>query len=228
MLKLLISKMFLISSFAIWGSALAQETDFSDETVVHVLDEPRHRTVLQDGQFIMIDMQLRPGDESLLHTHDQAIMINYISEPEGPQFGRLDVNIDYATEEFIHKINNPGSYLYQVIAILHNGNGEPLNNNDEPSGMELEPEIENNWFRAYSFVLTPGQSTLTQQHINPTVIVQGTEGLAHVSREDGITRELSHPGDWAYRIAGSSFRVTNVGNSPVTIAINEVRLQNSR
>ena len=31
--------------FTNWSMATAQQTDFSNEKVVHLLDEPRHRTV---------------------------------------------------------------------------------------------------------------------------------------------------------------------------------------
>ncbi len=225
----LILSLLLICGLASWQPAVAQqEGEFAGERIVHVLDEPRHRTVLQEGQLYMIDMQLRPGDESLLHQHNQAILINYISRPEGPQFGQLNVVTEYATEEFIHKIVNPGPYLFRVIALIHDGNGEPINTNDAPQGMELAPEIENNWFRAYSIKLAPGEATLTQQHTNPTVIIQGTGGLTHVTREDGITRELTRSGEWAYRNAGASYQISNVGDSPVVITVNEFRLQHSK
>ncbi len=221
----ILSLLLLISSLTSWQSALAQESEFAGEKIVHVLDEPRHRTVLQEGQLYMIDMQLNPGDASLPHRHDQAILLNRISNPDGPQLGIIDAITSYASETYTHKIENNGTYQWRILAFIHDGNGEPVRANDRPTGMQQEPELEDNWFRSYRIELAAGETTLTQRHHNPTVIVQATEGLAHVSREDGITRELAQPGDWTFRDAGASYRITNVGNSPIIINVNEVRLQ---
>ncbi|PCJ40148.1 MAG: hypothetical protein COA71_11605 [SAR86 cluster bacterium] len=216
----------LCSAFAM--NATAQQNAFAGEKIVHVLEEPRHRPVMQEDQFTVFDMQLRPGDASLPHIHNQAILLNRISNPEGPQYGIVEAITDYATETYTHKIENSGTYLWRIIGVIHDGNGEPLNPNDTPTGMTLEPEVEDNWFRAYRIELAPGESTLTQTHSNPTLIVQVTEGLMHVSREDGLTRELAQPADWAYRDVGSSFSITNVGDIPVAVAINEIRIQGAK
>ena len=224
----LILSLFLFSGLIGWQSALAQQDEFPGEKIVHLFEEPRHRTVFQKDQLYLINMQLRPGDESLPHTHDQAILLTYISRPEGPQFGELRTNIDYVTEAFTHKINNPGPNLFHILALVHDGNGVPIDNNDSPTGMQIEPDIENNWFRAYRFELAPGETTLTQHHINPTIIALGTEGTAYVSREDGITRELTQPGDWTFRDAGASYRITNVSDMWIAVIVNEGRLQHSK
>lgn len=223
--KTLIVSALLMSSFACWHTTFAQSDEFIGEKIVHVLDEPRHRTVLQEGQLYMIDMQLNPGDTSFPHMHDQAILLNRISSPEGPQYGLIESITDYASETYTHKIENNGTYQWRILAFIHDGNGEPIRPNDRPAGMEREPELEDNWFRSYRIELAAGETTLTQLHHNPTVIVQADEGLAHVSREDGITRELTQAGDWAFREAGASYRITNVGNDPVIINVNEIRLQ---
>ena len=209
-----------------WFSAQAQQEEFPGERIVHLFDEPRHRPVRQEGQLYLLDVRIKPGDLSFPHTHDQAILLTYISLAGGPQNGRVAVNTDYASEALTHKVGNDGPGLFHIIALVHDGNGVLISNNDAPTGMGMAPEIENNWFRSYRYELAPGESTNLQSHINPTFIVQGNEGIAHVSREDGITRELAHPGDWAFRAAGSSYEITNVGDTPVAIIVNEGRLQN--
>lgn len=219
-----------IFATALLGSAasftlFAQQDEFPGERIVHLFDEPRHRPVRQEDELFLLDVRLKPGDISFPHTHDQAILLTYISLAGGPQNGRVGVNIDYASEAFTHKVSNDGPGLFHIIALVHDGSGEPVTNNDQPTGMETEAEIENNWFRSYRYELAPGESTALQTHINPTFVVQGSEGIAHVSREDGITRELAHPGDWAWREADSSYQITNVGDAPVAIIVNEGRLQ---
>ena len=208
-----------------WSTATAQQEEFPGERIVHLLDEPRHRPIRQEDDLYLLDVRLKPGDESFPHTHDQAILLTYISLAGGPQNGRVGVNTDYATEALTHKVSNAGPGLFHIMALVHDGSGELQSGNDEPSGMAVEPEIENTWFRSYRYELAPGESTAMQTHVNPSFIVQGTEGIAHVSREDGITRELAHPSDWAFRKAGSSYQITNVGDSPVAIIVNEGRLQ---
>lgn len=206
-------------------TSLAQQDEFPGERIVHLFDEPRHRPVRQEGELFLLDVRLKPGDISFPHTHDQAILLTYISLAGGPQNGRVGVNTDYASEAFTHKVSNDGPGLFHIIALVHDGSGQPVSDDDQPQGMNAEPEIENNWFRSYRYELEPGETTALQSHINPTFIVQGSEGIAHVSREDGITRELAHPGDWAWREANSNYQISNVGDSPVAIIVNEGRLQ---
>ena len=172
-----------------------------------------------------MDVRIKPGDESFPHTHDQAILLTYISLAGGPQNGRVGVNTDYATEAFTHKVSNAGPGLFHIMALVHAGSGQPVSDNDLPSGMQVAPELENPWFRSYRYQLAPGESTALQSHINPSFVILGSEGLAHVSREDGVTRELAHAGEWAWREQGSTYQITNVGDTPVAITVNEGRLQ---
>lgn len=207
-------------------AAYSQQEDFPGETIVHLFDEPRHRPVRQEGDLHLLDVRIIPGTVSFPHIHDQAILLTYISLGAGPQNGRVGANIAYASEPLTHKVRNDGPGMFHIIALVHDGSGQPVSENDQPSGMSIEPEIENSWFRSYRYELEPGESTSMQTHSNPTFVVLGTEGVAHVSREDGITRELARPGDWAWREPGSSYQLTNVGDSPVAIIVNEGRLQN--
>ena len=71
--------------------------------------------------------------------------------------------------------------------------------------------------------LQPGKSTEMQTHPNPSLIVQTGEGLLHVTREDGITNELTSMGSWAWRNANSTYQIRNMGTTPVKITISEAR-----
>ena len=209
----------------LWQSALAQQIAFDGERVVHLLDEPRNRPVRQHGQLYLLDVRLKPGDESFAHVHDQAILLTYISLSGGPQHGRVGVNIDYASDPLTHKVSNDGPGLFHIMALVHDGSGELISDNDEPSGMEIAPEIENAWFRSYRYELAPGETTTMQRHINPSFVILGNEGTVHVSREDGLARELAYAGEWAWREQGSAYQITNVGDSAVAITVNEGRQQ---
>ncbi len=105
-----------------WQTACAQQNAFDGERVVHLLDEPRHRPVRQHGHLYLLDVRLKPGDESFAHVHDQAILLTYISLSGGPQNGRVGVNIDYATDPLTHKSVTTGrvfftSWLLSTMAL---------------------------------------------------------------------------------------------------------------
>lgn len=205
------------------GVLTAQQSELAGEKVVHLLDEPRHRTVRAEGGLFLLDVQINPGDISFSHVHDQAILLTYISAGSGPRGGEVSSIPEYASEPYTHKVGNDGPGLLRIIALVNDTEGKLSVNADAPSGIEQDADILNPWFRSWHISLPAGAATELQTHYNPTVIVQGSEGRLHVSREDGLTRELAAPGEWAWRDAGSAFRIHNVGDSEVSLAINEGR-----
>jgi hypothetical protein len=191
--------------------------------VVQILQEPRHRTVHRDGDIYVLDIQINPGDMTLQHTHDAPILYNFISSGKGPSGGRVSSNTDYVVKNFTHRVENEGPGLFRIIALTNYGPPIADSKVDRPTGMSGDPEVENAWFRAYPIALEPGKSTELQTHLNPSLIVQLGEGLVHVSREDGITSELTSMGSWAWRNARSAYQIRNVGTVPVKLVINEAR-----
>jgi quercetin dioxygenase-like cupin family protein len=209
------------------GRVTAQEAAGQDpwagQRVVNIKQEPRHRTVHRDGDILLLDVQINPGDTTLPHTHDSAIMYTFISNGEGPLNGRVSANTDYVKENFTHQVSNEGPGLFRIIALANYGPGQTALTMGRPSGLSGEPQLENEWFRSYRVELAPGASTPLHTHGNPSVVVQVSDGLAHVTREDGITAELDAMGDWAWRDANSAFAVKNMGSTPVSVVINEAR-----
>lgn len=212
------------------GSAAepAQKPAGDPNRIVKILQEPRHRQVQRDGDIYVLDIQINPGDMTLQHTHDAAILYTFISSGNGPSGGRLNSNTDYVAKNFTHQVSNEGPGLFRIIALTNYG--PPINDlkSDRPSGMNADPEVENPWLRAYSVTLQPGKSTDLQVHQNPSLVVQTGEGLLHVTREDGITTELASMGSWAWRSAKSKYEVRNVGATPVKITISEARRSESK
>ena len=72
----------------------------------------------------LLDVRLKPGDESFAHVHDQAILLTYISLAGGPQNGRVEVNIDYASDPLTHKVSNdgPGCFTSWPLSTTAPGN----------------------------------------------------------------------------------------------------------
>jgi hypothetical protein len=191
--------------------------------IVRILQEPRHRQVHRDGDIYVLDIQINPGDMTLQHTHDAAILYNFISTGTGPADGRVSSNTEYVTKNFTHQVSNEGPGLFRIIALTNYGPPIADLKSDRPTGMSNDPQIENAWLRAYTITLEPGKSTEPQMHRNPSLIVQVGEGLVHVTREDGLTTELTAMGTWAWRNARSTYQVRNIGAAPVKIVINEAR-----
>ena len=217
-----VTSTFLTRNQMLWTEVAAQQTDFSDKKIVHLLEEPRHRTVHNEGDLYLLDVQVNPGDISFAHLHDQPILLTSISSGSGPSNGNVRAIPEYYNEPLIHKVSNDGPGLLRIIAFVNGGDG--LNNNsDAPSGVNQEPTVFNPWFRSYRIELGPGEQTELQTHNNHTVVVQGSPGIVHVTREDGFARELDSAGDWEWRKPGSPFLVKNMGSSRVIVAINEGR-----
>lgn len=206
------------------GAAHAQSAsadpapEFDPVRTVNILQEPRHRTVLHDGNLRLLDVQINPGDTTLPHTHDSAILYTFISNGEGALNGRVSSTTSYVEEQFTHRVNNPGPGLFRIIALANYG---PAIVATDAAQIDVSPQLENDWFRSYRLELAPGQSSASYLHSNPVVIVQVSDGLLHVSRADGITHELKAMGDWAWREAGASYQIHNRSAQPVSVVINE-------
>jgi quercetin dioxygenase-like cupin family protein len=212
-------------AFLVVGGAVLAGAELEAQRVVHILDEPRHRTmyVHGDGQVRVIDVQINPGDTTLMHTHDSAILYNFISQGSGPANGRLSSVTSYVEEPFTHAVNNQGPNLFQIIAMPHFGPGISDLTADRPEALSAEPDLENPWYRSYRIELAPGEETPPLRHYSPVLIVQVTQGKTHVTREDGITAELTQMGHWAWRNRESGYVIRNVGAVPLAVNVNEAR-----
>jgi mannose-6-phosphate isomerase-like protein (cupin superfamily) len=218
-----VSSWWVVPPFLFAAALLLAPKALLAQRVVHILEEPRHRTVWQDGDVRVLDVQINPGDTTLAHTHDSPIMYTFISSGSGSSNGRVSSNTNYASEPFTHSVSNAGPGLFRIIAIAHFGPGDPAVGGSRPDGLAGDPQLENQWFRSYRVELAPGQETTVHRHRNPALIVQVTEGSTQVTREDGITAELTRMGDWAWRNAESPYRIKNVGTAPLSVVVNEAR-----
>jgi len=208
--------------FANWSKVIAQQTDFSDEKIVHLLDEPRHRTVHNEGNMYLLDVQVNPGDISFAHVHDQPILLTTIRTGAGPTEAPVRSIPEYYSEPLTHKVSNDGPGLLRIIAFVNGGDGVE-GFGDSPTGMSKDADLLNPWFRSHQIELGAGEQTNLQTHNNHTVIVQRSEGVVHITREDGLTHELNAAGEWEWRNPGSTFLIRNMGNTSVIVAINEAR-----
>jgi len=191
--------------------------------VVHILDEPRHRTVYQQQNIRLLDIQINPGDTTLPHTHDNPILYTFISNGEGPLGGRLSSATRYVEESYTHRVTNEGPGLFRIVALASFAEPASTGIDDLPSGLPSEAELENDWFRAWRITLQPGERSSEIEHVNPAFVVQvSSEGRVHVERKDGVTAELLTPGDWS--APGQGYVLYNPASEPVDLVVKEARV----
>ena len=204
------------------GRSQTEDSSSLESETVHLLDEPRHRTFYHEGDLYLLDVQLNPGDESLEHIHDQAILLTRLSSSSGPLKGEVSSITEYASSPFTHSIRNQGDYLLRILALVNSSLGS-VQQDDLPTGLNVLPQLEDQCFRSYRLELEPEESTPTIRHQNSGFITQVSPGIIHIEREDGITEELRRSGDWEWQRGEIAYRLTNVGNDPVSVVINEAR-----
>lgn len=198
-------------------------SELAAQRVVPVNLEPRHRQVRIEQDMRLLDVQIQPGDTTLNHTHAEPIMYTFISSGTGSSNGRVTSNIQYVEEPFTHQVTNDGPGLFRIIALAHYGDPVDDGVDRRPTGLSGEPQLENPWFRSYRLELAPGQQTDVIEHSNPAIAVLVTEGHADVSNEKGHGADLVRMGDWTWREAGTSYRIRNAGDTPISVVVNEGR-----
>lgn len=191
--------------------------------VVHILDEPRHRTVYRQEDIRLLDIQINPGDTTLPHTHDNPILYTFISSGEGELGGRLSSTTRYVDEPYTHRVTNEGPGLFRIVALASFAEPAESGTEDWPVGLPREAELENDWFRAWRMTLQPGERSAEIYHINPAFVVQvSTEGVVNLERSDGVTTELLSAGDWS--APSQHYVLYNPSDNPVALVIKEARL----
>ncbi|MFP3948124.1 MAG: cupin domain-containing protein [Gemmatimonadota bacterium] len=206
---------------------VAQEGDDEgvppDERVVIVYEEPRHRLVVDGGEYKVLDVQILPGDTTLWHRHDSPILYTFINTGDGSVDGRTSANLDYLEEPLVHEVTNDGDERFRIIAMAsylpaRSDDGPPA-----PRGIDEEPQLLNPWFRSYRLNLEPGETTDVHQHENPAIIIQVTDGEAEVVRDNGFGDKLYAQGEFSFQDPGGTYRVHNAGDQPVGVVVSEVR-----
>lgn len=212
-----------------------------DPPPVPLAGEPRHHVVFESATTRIHDIQIPPGDTTLFHTHDTAILYVPIARsttrsqalgaewsgggaaapvaaPDRPQ--RVNSVTTYVEKAYTHRVNNIGASLFRLIGIANRtagANGVA----DDVSGLSAKPELENNWYRAHRIVLEPGAATPMHRHATPVVVVMQTAGTA-VS-ESPAWSPINGPGDFTWHTGAGEHVVRNRGANQVELVEVEVR-----
>ena len=203
--------------------------------VVMVQDEPRHHQVFHQGAVRILDVQIPPGEMTLYHTHDTAILYVPISisptdtqilgqewlgvkSTDRSRFEGLVVASDtsYALKPLTHRVKNVGNKLFRLIAIT-NGSAGSVRQNGPPPG---SPVLSSPWYSAAKLEIASHAASEWQTTSMPTVLVLPAAGRAQVEREAGSGQtSLDQPGAWAFLAAGQRYRIRNLNDAAASVVV---------
>lgn len=214
--------------------------DARQEKWVPVFEEPRHHLVVDTPTLRILDIQIPPGDTTLYHRHDSAMLYVPISSSRTrnqnlggewsgggaaaapaavatpPRPGRVNAPANYTEKPQTHRVNNVGTTLFRLIGIANMTPGDAA-----PSTSTEKPEQENRWYRADRLVIAPGTSAPVPRHAGSVVVVMQTPGTAAV---DGATwHPLNGPGDFARLEGSASATVHNRGAGEIELVVVAVK-----
>lgn len=217
------------------ASARAQAAA-GEEKVVPVFQEPRHHLVVDTPTLRILDIQIPPGETTLYHRHDSAMLYVPIASSRtrnqnlGEDWtgggatpaadatsaqarpGRVNAPSNYLDKGQTHRVNNIGASLFRLIGIANMTPGDTAAGAAPATG---KPELENRWYRAERLVIAPGTSLPVPAHAGAVVIVMQTPGSAAV---DGPTwSPLNGPGDFARVDGTQKFVVHNRGTADIEV-----------
>jgi hypothetical protein len=204
---------------------------------VPVFEEPRHHLIVDTPTLRILDIQIPPGDTTLFHMHNSAMIYVPISSsrtrnqnlgeewpapsaapPAAPapavatRPGRISGGANYVEKPTTHRVNNIGTTLFRLIGVANMTPGEATS---PAAASPAKPEMENRWYRVERLVIAPGTSAPVPSYAGTVVVVMQTPGTAAI---DGAGwHPLNGPGDLA-RIDGSKPHVVhNRGTAEVEI-----------
>lgn len=222
------------------AAAHAQAPTVAEKTVP-VFQEPRHHLVVDTPALRILDIQIPPGDTTLFHMHNSAMIYVPISSsrtrnqnlgedwpapsaaapaapaPSAPaRPGRINGGANYVEKPTTHRVNNIGTTLFRLIGIANMTAGDAT-----PSASTVKPEMENRWYRVERLVIAPGTSAPVPSFAGTVVVVMQTSGTAAV---DGPTwSPLNGPGDFARIDGAATHTVHNRGTGEIEVVAVSVK-----
>jgi hypothetical protein len=201
-----------------------------------VQDEPRHHQVFHQGAVRILDVQIPPGEVTLFHTHDTAILYVPISvSPTDTQIlgqewlgvkptdrsrfeGRVVASdTSYAIKPLTHRVKNVGDRLFRLIAITNGSAG-----NNEPRGAPPGTAVLSSpWYAAAKLEVGAGTTSEWRTAAMPTVVVSPAGGRLIVEGPEGTRKSLDAPGSWAYVSREGRYRIANQDQASVAVVIVE-------
>ena len=208
--------------------------------------EPHHRTVFENAQFRILDVNVPPGEMTLEHSHDLDIVTvsmtngtdTKMQSPGQPwsairprrPLGHVETT-EYSGKPISHRLETVGTTAYNLFAI----------ENLKKSGWSTTPALsaagttlskESRSFRVYSIALAKERTQTSHTHAVPTVVVllsgkvmsEGPDEKAKANAPAPVgLKQIDRPGQWVLIPAGDSHHLVRLGNDDGQILEIEVR-----
>jgi len=203
----------------------------AQDTVVPAKEEPRHRIKLENEVVRIVDVEIPPGDRTLMHEHSNNYAYLMVSAArlrnEVPGKPAADIDIAaglvgyYRASQgaYVHRFSNIGESPFRAIGIeLLSASAAPEVATPIDSATGYVTVLDNERVRAYRLLLQPGQSTGVVQLPPRTVRVAGSAANIVERGVDGGTRELKlTPAQFEWRAEAAALAVENTGSAPAEL-----------
>lgn len=228
---------FLIARTIILGSAQAQEA-----VLIH--EEPFHQLVERQNNLRILDIQIPSGQTTLYHihdrpvhyvmiqsatTHDQILGQKWVIPQEVAKNKTLpDINgmsvvdLDYIRSPKTHRVRNADNHLFHLIAVINDGEGLADGYTEfQPTNLTAKP-FTNRWFTSGRMDVSVDMPSNWTTAESDTVLVNPKAAPLMLSYKApcNTATEIGH---WKLIKKGMTYQVSNIGTSPASIVMVEVR-----
>jgi len=204
---------------------------FRVEAQVQVRNEPRHKNVLENKYFRVLDVNIPPHDTTLQHIHcTPSVILMFTNTITAQQLKGQDwvkgqsvagsvFYRDFAKDTTIHKVSNWDTVPYHVTDI------ELLSEYQPNSGRKPLPfTVLFDSDRAFAYRLT--ESSINKQTISnrgPMIagLVAGHDIILHNTKNK--TRMYIKPGKETYIEPGTTFYLTTTSKKEINLVLFEIK-----
>ncbi len=213
---------------------------------VPVTSEPRHRLVFENTELRVLDVNVPPGDVTLMHAHDRDIVTVSMNagadtraqspgEPWGAVRPRRSAGhaaiSEYAGRHASHRVENVGTTPYQLFAVENLRAGGWLST-ALLAARATTPALESRAFRVYDVRLAGDTSQTFHAHDAPTIALlisgmvmsAGSDNHAEAGTSAPVgLKLLDAPGQWVLVPKGDSHHLTRLGATDSHLVEIEIR-----
>lgn len=211
--------------------------------VVSLDAEPRHRLLWEAGTVRIFDIVIPPGDTTLYHLHDTAILYvpitlapfdyqvlglpwrgNGVVDSTQFRMDRILADTFYAWRPIAHRVTNTGDSTLRLLAITNGGRGAGRATGDWTLEIPGHLETSSSWYQVARLELPAGVESEWSRSSRPVVVVQTGAGESKVQREQpDVMETLGGAGAVQFIPAGQRYRLRNTGETATTLVVVQVR-----
>jgi hypothetical protein len=212
---------------------------------VPVNKEPHHRTVYENADFRILDVNVAPGDSAAEHRHDHDIVTVSMNAGTAtrivaggqtqnrPPRPLADATVaEYTGKPASHKVDNTGTAPYSLFAVENLRDQKAWSAAPPVSALATKLATDGRALRIYDVRLATPTSQTTHTHAVPTVAVliagivmsEGPDAQAKALAPAPVgLKRLDAPGQWVLVPRGETHTVVRLGNVDARLMEIEIR-----